>query len=1034
MKPHDFRILLKIIILLSVFLGSVLPLYAGGAKERNKDMAYVNELVAKKNYNEAIRVLSSLIRKNDEYFDLYQTKLRIILRRFNNYPELANVLLDIVDKHPEDLETILRISNELAEMNTVRDKETEKYIANVEVLARLSVNRRILNSILVEGRALLDNKQYLAALHKYQSGFDLYLAQMYRDDFDQDLVNTTRRYLVEINNYIAALAPLIANFESTGTAITNADGNPSNRQAYVNFYNGLLPQMGTLTRIKSSMIETANFWTRQDDKNLASGNDLEGRFFFTMAPAFIWGRVENKQWIDPALDEAERKSLPYRREGILGALDAIWKIAIDPLENKFESVSDSMYNESVAAADKGSYGFAVSNKKTITDFDETPLALVSQWHEFTLHDHEKARTILGKQVDPGRIDGFLRYNAINESAAYLEIAGNLGNRFSTELNDLQTTDNLAAWQSGKISADEAIKREKAAKNTYKGLTNETEKAIAENDKDAVRYKTITATNKGSQYFDKSHRVLEDILRSLNVGEVKRATKSYTLITAVLDSKINDMDKLFNEGNTLAAGVPLNLDTGETVNAKYPRQALVQWNTVEEELNSSIDLSRTMLEDHRAEPPRVANNADITRLRSQAAVLSQRLARLQTTERGAAALARSNLTQAENLEKQGDNAIAQARRSLYANNFSDAHNQVERASVNYADSLNLQENPRLRSALMSVVVPLNAEITLAERAYVENEVQVLISSARDTYFEGNFERAEQQLVRAENRWASVSTDNHDELNYWLTIVRGALTLRSGRNIPITAPLYPEMSQLLSSAQKNYNEGVRLLSTNQRSDGIQKLTVARQKTQEVRLMFPVNQDAGILELKIDRVIDPKSFDQAFQQRFAAAIAGTKRRSIESYADLQNLAAINPGYSGMNAALVQAEIDMGIRPPPPDTRALRRSAELVAAAQRLFQAQIRSQYPVALSNVNDALRLNPNNIEAIQLKDRIQTAMGANAAVSAEDIQTEQEYIRAVNALQNNNKLLAMSIVERLLQNPKNKSSVRINDLKRRIDASM
>jgi tetratricopeptide (TPR) repeat protein len=289
-----------------------------------------------------------------------------------------------------------------------------------------------------------------------------------------------------------------------------------------------------------------------------------------------------------------------------------------------------------------------------------------------------------------------------------------------------------------------------------------------------------------------------------------------------------------------------------------------------------------------------------------------------------------------------------------------------------------------------------------------------------------------LVRAENRWSKISTENDEDVSYWLTIVRGALSLRSGRNIPITAPLYPEMSQLLSAAQLNYNEGVRLLNANNRPDGLKKFAIAREKTQEVRLMFPVNQEAGILELKIDQIIDPPSFEQSFAQRVQAAISGSKNRSVQAFADLQNLVKINPRYPGIQAALSQAEIDMGVRPAPPDTRLIARSNEMLAAAQRLFRANNRSQYQTVLDNVNEALRLNPNNSAAIQFRQQVQLAMGSGA-VSAEDRFTEQEYIRAVLALQNGNALLALSIVQRLRERPQSRSDPRITELLRRIEAS-
>jgi hypothetical protein len=241
----------------------------------------------------------------------------------------------------------------------------------------------------------------------------------------------------------------------------------------------------------------------------------------------------------------------------------------------------------------------------------------------------------------------------------------------------------------------------------------------------------------------------------------------------------------------------------------------------------------------------------------------------------------------------------------------------------------------------------------------------------------------------------------------------------------------MSQLLSDARKNYEEGVRYFNVGRRPLGIAKFAEARQKTQEVKLMFPVNQEAGILELRIDQMTDPAAFNESFARRFNDAVAGTKPnvRSLESFAELQNLAEINPRYPGMAAALVQAEIDMGLRPPPPNPRDLARSNELTAAARRILEDNVRSQFEIGLRQADEALNLNPNNTQAMTIKDQLQTRMNGTGTLVL-DSRSEEEYQRAVAEFQRGNYLMASVIVEQLLQNPRNRSSTRILELQRRI----
>jgi hypothetical protein len=241
----------------------------------------------------------------------------------------------------------------------------------------------------------------------------------------------------------------------------------------------------------------------------------------------------------------------------------------------------------------------------------------------------------------------------------------------------------------------------------------------------------------------------------------------------------------------------------------------------------------------------------------------------------------------------------------------------------------------------------------------------------------------------------------------------------------------MSQLLSKARMNYEEGVRLINAGSRINGLAKFDEARRQTREVRLIFPFNQDAGILELRMEQYTDPAAFNASFEQRLRTAIAGTKRRSIESFAELQNLAEINSKYPGIKGIITQAEIDMGYRPPPPDPRALARSKELSASANRILTENNSTLFEVALTQVNEAIALNPENAEAMRVKDRLLNRMSVPGAIvlSNED---ELEYQRAVRELQAGNNLVAFAVVERLMQNPRNRNITKLIELQRRIQS--
>ena len=82
------------------------------------------------------------------------------------------------------------------------------------------------------------------------------------------------------------------------------------------------------------------------------------------------------------------------------------------------------------------------------------------------------------------------------------------------------------------------------------------------------------------------------------------------------------------------------------------------------------------------------------------------------------------------------------------------------------------------------------------------------------------------------------------------------MKTGRVIPPTAPLYPEMSQMLSIAHQYFDSGSAKIKKGQKAEGVELLEQAKKKLQEVQLVYPLNQEASLLTLRIDQLIDPDS----------------------------------------------------------------------------------------------------------------------------------------------------------------------------------
>jgi tetratricopeptide (TPR) repeat protein len=538
-----------------------------------------------------------------------------------------------------------------------------------------------------------------------------------------------------------------------------------------------------------------------------------------------------------------------------------------------------------------------------------------------------------------------------------------------------------------------------------------------------------------QYVNSAYSVIGALRAQVFDRELESASRFYTIANGEFERRLISRKAEYDEANRFIQGIPRDESGGGANVERYPAEGLAVLARMEEGIAADVQRGANLLDQYAGERGEILSSEAVSVLHASARAMVDELAAVRLQGQRAAAAVRTQIAQAETFRLDGDRFYREARNALTQNNFDVARDRLQRATERFNASLAIQESVSLRTEWDTRLVNLGDEINRIENEIVIRDVRNLVNTARDAYFTGNFEQAESLLVRAQNRWKRTNVGDDSEVLYWLNVIRGALTLRSGRVIPPTAPLYAEMSQLLSEAKKNYEEGVRYLNANQRIAGIAKFTEARQKTQEVKLMFPVNQEAGILELRIDQMVDQRAFDASFERRFNNAVAGTKPgvRSLESFAELQNLAEINPQYPGMAAALVQAEIDMGYRPPSPNPQDIARSNDLTAAARVIIAGNITVQFEVALRQLNEALTLNPNNTQAMTLKDQVQTRMSGTGTVVI-DSRSEALYGQAVSEFQRGNYLIASGIVEQLLQNPKNRSSTRILELQRRIQSRL
>ncbi|MFP3042589.1 hypothetical protein LQZ19_12305 [Treponema primitia] len=987
-----------------------------GEGMRDASLKSADKLIAERQFDEAIRILTEYTEENPAKFFQAQRRLRKIILLRAGYNTLAGELLDVLTNDPDNSEKILDLTRRLEEVEPAQGM-VQQFITQVKELALFGYNRRLLEQIMARARELLDQGDYIAALNAYADGLEIYQSEFFAAGYGEPINNRVKSSLVILTDSIKTFSGIVTPFNNAiaGLDRIGDQSGGNNLSRLRDFYTRLTPLMEQLILLNNNIAEVGNYFDeqlaqfRQEDPNLGDRN------YLSFTSRIVFGRAGTDI-----------------QEGMLGAVAGLWISVLSQFDMVLADNTEQTYKNAYAALERKNYFQARAQFESVVAYCTMALGFLTDWDRFYQGQDFQTYEYFGIEVIAAKADEYLRYVSLSLASTSLMETGPLMEQYS-RLSSMSSTA-LESWQRGAMSTRNAMAIEADMRSTCRDLAVKIETVLESLNVTGEILLSYRSRLSGEEVHYASMENALTLFNEMDMNifnlEMASAVREYTIGNGDLRQRIEAWENQFNEANRLFVGYSVS-NINEEYIAKYPTEALNIFVRLDQGSAQGLTDGKDLLARYGEEIPRFITAPQIDRLFLDARALMARLEALRTRSLPLEETARTQSAQAEAFRLDGDRLYQEARTALGRSNFDAAREQVLRSGEQYDASLAIQESTELRRTRDTNLIALGTEITRLENEAIIKEVRGLVNTARDTYFDGNFDRAEDYLVQARTRWRRTNVEDDPEVSYWLTVVRGAMSLRAGRNIPVTAPLYAEMSQLLSDAKKNYDDGIRLINENRRPEGIAKFVDARRKTREVRLMFPVNQEASLLELRMDQVTDPSAFTASFQRRLTEAVSGTKRGSVESFADLQNLAEINPTYPGIRNMVAQAEIDMGYRPAPPDVRSLARSTELTTAARSIIDRNARTQFPIALEQLNQALVLNPSNSQAMALKDRIQAELGGGGSVILSST-VEREYQRAVQALQQGNTLAAMTIVQQLLQDPRNRNSTRIQDLQRRIES--
>ncbi len=1002
---------LKIILLIILFLNSAL-VFSGGRQEGSvNQLVEAEELINQREYNQAVLILSGMLKTNPDKLD----EIQELLNRVRTEKELYNDRYEelLLTYGGDDVEAAYPIIKDLEELDPNPNEATRESLVLARETAGFVFNNNRYNDIMEEAAGYMTAGQLPQAVDTYMSGFDLS-----RDIFnDAGYGNIIMNDVYEHTNEMDELS---REFLTIYTELNSSLGNETtvfDRRDLEAYPRTTAPILENLTRsieIKRLLDELAAYYLEQEENIRISRGDEKQVHYLVYMNRLLKGRTDAQS-----------------PEGIAGAVNVKNAEVAETIRSHAVLLVEEAYTDALSHYSAGRYEQAGAGFSTVLTLAEGVVQTFAVWDTgYTSFsgeipepsEDEQLNTIISNQVNNETwYSAAESYTSlINENLAYQDL--------KQQINSLENPADGEQIRSVLVNHDRII--------TELGEQWEFE------------YQRLNTIASSGLNIGPSVEATGSMLNEINRMEDDLLADEIVLVAAMAEADLSDYEVTLlgltgikDEGILLIDGIPAEDqtaaadDTGENAEEiqilyKYPDRALeslLQIQPAITRLAADISGIQNFIADERIE---IRTGEPVREALTHADSLDNSTSDLAAEVEQLIARAREQIFTADRLRQEGERRIQESKTLTQQAQFPAAKERLEQAAQKFDDSLTYQEDSALRDYRDNDIPRLYEEIQVAENNLVIRQVRQYLTEGKSYYSQGKFPSAQNVLIKAKNRWADTNVEENAEVEYWLTLTQTALSVTSGRTISQTDPLYSEMNQYLSQAKADFIKAKSLYDQGSRDDADFYFSRAEQSILYVQQFFPFNEEARVLNLRISQYRDPESFRELFNNDFQTARSLISTNPRKAYIDLKDLEAINATYPGLQSAITEAEYASGIKVKPPDTTKINRSIELYQLAYSIVSRNVRSEFNVALSYLDEAITLNPDNIEAIRLKDRISADVGGTATVVMSSAD-QQRYLEAVNEFSAGNYLKARIIVENLLRNPDNQRNTKILELKERID---
>lgn len=1008
----------------------------------------IDKLIRKTDYNRALLELHKYIERYPERFDNAQRLIKNIMTRRNRYSVLTEKAIKVSTENPEDHITPSEIILEMRSLEKNPPEDIKKVIDLLEDMHLFKYYAYLFEKIQNESAELSHNSNTPGALNKIQEGF-----WIYKDEFLAEWASN-QSIIKEAQDIEADLLAILNDFKAVEfrerlNTLTNQFIKAVNDGNYIQANE----QLSSLTRA---------FKIYADKRNSFNSIVLRYRSLY------------NKQKrIDPQLTDACYVAFMERfvsgiqslnDSGIIGAADYEYSSNIEKIKNAVFTMFDAKTKEYVNALPKDIFAAPI-DEAFLTKNDT--IAKIMNFTEIVKKVNSCYSYIQStdkKSYNPyPEFDSQVDYlsSLVKQNVKVCAIAKNVSDEQEKQNEILQIFRDRKKDQS--FNSSELTKQLFNSVGKMNSITGEKENLLIEHfnwsSGKTDRWKLLSDRYKDyvEQIFNSTSRSVilawKEISESYvsNANNYTKQLEEYVNYSEIYQkgfaSQIDETTykRLKKDSDYLLEYVKTHKQSSsQDVLYHYPDLTLEMTDFVvkkAEEYQKSLQKAQDELKQNASLNKEWSTNAEISKIinNSQNAITDKQkvINNVSLSSGKAKQKAQQDLDEAKRLERNGDSIFQEAETEYRRSNLQNAEKLVDDATEKYLESLNLAENYELRKSSESKRTELLAKILFAKNEIVVKESRELYLKAKNAHNSDRFDDAQTYITAAITKWAETHDEPNAEFQDYLEIVNTAVSMKTGRVLLTSDPLYAEMSQLMSSAYQAFDAGSKYYKEGNKEEGNKSFEVAIDCIDKIKQVYPVNKEASLLRLKIDKLQNPVKFEQDFSERVRIAVNKCRKSDtrIEGYNDLVTYYDLNPNYRGLKSTIENIEIELGMRQKPVDNSAAARSNRLTSEAQSIFSSagNNQSRLNTALSRVNEAIRLNPNNTQAQRLKDRINTQLGAskNVILSAED---EQLYNLAKNAYLQKKYDEAKAYMDELWKKTSNRSIEKVKSLKKSIDSKV